>query len=476
MNNPIIPIILSGGTGSRLWPISRPSRPKQFLRFGGPHSLLQQTVLRCEGPAFAARPILVGGNEQRFMMAEDLREIGVDADVLLEPVARDSCAAFASGCLQAIARDRHALVLLLPTDHHFADQQAFSLSVASAVPLADAGKLVIFGIKPHRPSTGFGYVAKGAPVANANAFAVGKFSEKPDEQTAAALIEAGALWNSGMLLCKAEVFLAELEKCEPRIPGPVRAAFAAGKRDLDFIRLGESELAQAPAISLDRAVLEKTDAAVIVPLTGGWADVATWSSVWEVGEHDAQGNAVHGRSEFLAARDNLVYSPLQLTALVGVSDLVVVSTRDAVLVASKDRSEEIGDLVAKLKASGHAEATEALRMFRPWGNYERLDMDTSYQVKRIVVNPGGVLSLQKHRHRSEHWVVVQGEAEVTLDGEVSMLRPNESVYVPLGSVHRLANRGDMPVVLIEVQTGTYFGEDDIIRLEDTYNRAGNTEK
>lgn len=463
----IIPTILSGGSGTRLWPLSRASKPKQFLAFGGERSLYQETVLRCRGDGFDPRPIVVGANPHRFLLAEDLLAIGVEADILLEHVARNSCAAIAAACLQARARDTDALVLVLAADHHIPDAAAFRAAVLAAKPAAEAGRLVTFGIRPVRPATGYGYIRPGAP--DGAAFAVDAFVEKPDAATAAGYVEAGYLWNSGNFLFRAASFLEELAGLAPEILEAVTAAHEAATADLDFRRLDEAAFARSPSISVDYAVMEKTSRAAVFPVSYRWSDVGSWDAVADVVETDGA-NAIVGDGLVLSGARNLVHSQGKLTALVGVDDCVVVSTRDCVLVASRKESERVKEIVSRLQRQGRAEAVEALQIFRPWGNYERLDIGKGYQVKRITVKPGGVLSLQKHRHRAEHWVVVSGAPEVTVDEAVRTYAANESVYIPLGSVHRLANRGAFPAVLIEVQTGDYLGEDDIIRLEDNYNR------
>lgn len=471
--NGIIPAILSGGSGTRLWPLSRASKPKQFLVFGGERTLFQETVLRCAGEGFDPRPIVVGANPHRFLLAEDLQEIGASADILLEPVARNSCAAIAAACFQAKSRDPEALVLVLAADHHIPDAQAFRRAVMSARSSAEAGMLVTFGIKPDHPATGYGYIRPGK--AAGEPMPVEAFVEKPDAATAAGYVASGYLWNSGNFLFRAATFLEELEKLAPAIVDAVGKAWAGAVTDLDFRRLDEKAFANSPSISVDYAVMEKTDRAAVYPVSYAWSDVGSWHAVGDVTPADANANAVVGDGIILSGSGNLVHSQGKLTALVGVDDCVVVSTRDCVLVASRKSSESVKDVVTRLQKEGRTEAVEALQMFRPWGNYERLDIGEGYQVKRITVKPGGVLSLQKHRHRAEHWVVVSGKAEVTVDDSVRTFSANESVYIPLGSVHRLANRGSEPVVLIEVQTGDYLGEDDIIRLEDNYNRP-ETEK
>lgn len=463
----VIPLVLSGGSGTRLWPLSRASKPKQFLGFGGARSLFQETVLRCRTEIFDERPIVVGADGHRFLLAEDLLEIGVAADILLEPVARNSCAAIAAGCLQALKRSANAAVLVLAADHHIPDAPAFADAVAGGLADAEAGHLLTFGVRPDRPATAYGYILPGGRLERAAA--VARFVEKPALDEARRYVAEGYLWNSGNFLFRADVFLAELERFEPELLAAVRAAHDDARADLDFLRLGPA-FGHARSVSVDYAVMEKTAAAAVLAVDYAWSDVGSWDAVAAILPRDASGNTVVGDATVIEASGNIVHSADRLTALVGVDDLVVVSTRDSLLVASKSRAEDVKPLVARLQAQGRVEAVEGLQIFRPWGNYERLDLGDGYQVKRIVVLPGGVLSLQKHRHRAEHWVVVRGAAEVTIDDAVRTIESGQSVHVPLGAVHRLANRGTEPVVLIEVQTGDYLGEDDIVRLEDIYNR------
>lgn len=464
----VVPVILSGGSGTRLWPLSRASKPKQFLSFGGEWSLFQDTALRCRGAPFDERPIIVGAHSHRFLLADDLMRAGIKADILLEPVARNSCAAIAAGALQALRRSDDAIVLALAADHHIPDVDAFTSAVSSALADARAGHLVTFGIRPDRPATSYGYILPGERLNNAHA--VKRFVEKPGSEQAERYLTEGYLWNSGNFLFSARVFLEELERLAPEIFTAVSQAHENARTDLDFLRLEEAAFTESPSIAVDYAVMERTERAAVLPVDYGWSDVGSWDAVAATLPTDDAGNAVVGDAVVVDGGNNIVHSRDRLTTMVGLNDMVVVSTRDGLLVIPKSRAEEVKGLVTRLQEGGRSEAVEALQIFRPWGNYERLDMDEGYQVKRIVVSPGGVLSLQKHRHRAEHWVVVRGEAEVTIDGDVRKLLPGQSVYVPLGAVHRLANHGREPVVMIEVQTGDYLGEDDIIRLEDVYNR------
>jgi mannose-1-phosphate guanylyltransferase/mannose-6-phosphate isomerase len=466
---PVIPVILSGGSGTRLWPLSRASRPKQFLSFSGGKTLFETTLERCAGPVFDPRPILVGSNEHRFLLAEAVRHLPSGADIMLEEVARNSTAAVAAGAIHAFERDPESIILVLAADHQIEDIGAFSTAVAAAVTLAEAGKLVTFGIKPTSPATGYGYICPGEPLATG--YAVKQFVEKPDAATAQSYIDAGYFWNSGNFLFKAKLFLNELKNLAPEILGAVQKAHDLAKSDLDFIRLDRQAYETAPSVSVDYAVMEKTANAAVFPVDYAWSDVGSWASIWQILPKDKAENAIIGDGMVVNGKRNLIHSPKTMTALIGIDNAVVVTMRDVVLVAGRDQAEQVKALVDQLKADGREQAIEALEMFRPWGSYERVEVGSNFQVKRIVVNPGGVLSLQKHKHRSEHWVVVAGEAEVTIDGTVQVLRREQSIYIPLGATHRLANRGSDDVVLIEVQTGDYLGEDDIIRLEDVYGRG-----
>jgi len=453
-----------------LWPLSRSSRPKQFLSLGGEYSLFQNTLLRCENTIFDERPIVIAANDHRFLVAEDLHALGKRADILLEPVARNSCAAIVAGCLQAISRDNDAIVLVLAADHAIRNMPGFVSSVKDAIDAAALGYLITFGVRPDHPATGYGYISPDHDRLVGNGFAVARFVEKPDAKTAASYLDKGYLWNSGNFMFRARDFLAEAQKLVPEILEAVSMAFEKKVCDLDFFRLEPEAFENSPSISVDYAIMEKTQKAAVFAVDHDWSDIGTWHSIWRNLPKDEKGNAVIGDGLVVDGEKNLVHSEKQLTTLVGVDDTIVVTTRDIVLVASQVHSEAVKQLVAKLEEEGREEATQALQIYRPWGNYELLDKGNGYQVKRIIIKPEGVLSLQTHKYRAEHWVVVQGCPEVTIDKMVKTLEPNQSIYIPLGSVHRLANRGSEPVVLIEVQTGSYLGEDDIIRLEDEYNR------
>ena len=469
----IIPIILSGGAGTRLWPVSRQSKPKQFLSFGSEHSLFQETVLRCRSDLFDPRPIIVGSDNHRFLLAEDLLEIGVEADILLEPVARNSCAAIVAGTLQALRRSTNARVLVLAADHFIPDVNAFVAAVDAVSDDIEAGHLVTFGVRPTQPSTAYGYILPGHSLGNA--CKVDRFVEKPDHEHARRYVVDGYLWNSGNFAFRADVLIDEVGRYEPGTLKAVTKAHQGATSDLDFLRLDADAFGASPSIAFDYAVMERTDMAAVMPVNYAWSDVGSWSAVSSTVEADDDGNAVVCSGVVVDGRNNVIHSEDRLTTVIGAEDMVVVTTRDCVLVMPKDRAEDVKPLVARLEREAWTEATEALKIFRPWGNYERLDFDDGYQVKRIFVKPGGVLSLQKHRHRAEHWIVVQGSPDVEIDGAKRIMEPNQSVYVPLGAVHRLSNRGEEPVVLIEVQTGSYLGEDDIIRLEDCYNRNDRAE-
>ncbi len=429
-------------------------------------------MLRCDGPLFDGRAIVVAASDHRFLVAEHISEIGREADILLEPVARNSCAAIIAGCLQAISRDPEAVVVVLAVDHQVNDQSGFVETIENAVFAAEHCLLVTFGIEPSHPATGCGYIqtVQDEVQEYGGAFPVSRFIEKPDKSTAESYLEDGYFWNSGNFMFKASALLEEAKMLAPDIYERVDAAFENRVQDLDFIRLEENAFQRSPAISIDYAIMEKTQKAVMVPALHDWSDIGTWQSVWKSLPKSEDENAVFGDAVVLDGTRNLVHSPGKLTTLVGVDNLVVVTTADAVLVARQDRGEDIKHLVETLEKSDRSEATAARMVYRPWGNYDVLDTGEGYKVKRIEIKSGGVLSLQLHQHRAEHWVLVSGELEVTLAENVKVLKPNQSVYIDRAVVHRLANRGTDIAVLIEVQTGNYLGEDDIERLEDQYNR------
>jgi len=464
----IIPVILSGGSGTRLWPVSRGSKPKQFLKFGTQHSLLQNTLLRCQAEPFDDMPIIVGASGHRFLIAQDLQEIGMSADIVLEPAARSSCAAIAVACLQAAKRAQDAIVLVLAADHHIPGKDAFVRAVEAALEDVAGGHLMTFGITPDQPATGYGYILPGERLTASHR--IDRFIEKPDLKQAEELVASGFLWNSGNFVFRVDAFLAELQRHQPAVLAAVSAALDKARTDLDFLRLDEETFCTSPRVAVDNAIFERTDKAAVLPVDYDWSDIGSWDALIKVLPADANENVTVGDAAIVDGRRNVVHSEDKLTALLGVDDLAVISTRDVVLVMAKSRAEDVRSLVETLTASGRSEANEAMQIFRPWGNYERLESAAGYQVKRITVKPGGVLSLQSHQHRAEHWVVVDGCAEATIEDAVCTLEANQSVYVPAGSRHRLANRSSDPLVLIEVQTGSYLGEDDITRFDDVYGR------
>jgi mannose-1-phosphate guanylyltransferase / mannose-6-phosphate isomerase len=469
----IVPVVLSGGSGTRLWPVSRESFPKQLWPLLSDRSLIQDTVLRARGSGFA-EPIVVCNQEHRFLIAEQLREAGVArARIMLEPVGRNSAPAIAAAAILAAEEDPDAVLWMMAADASIADTDALHTALAAAATAARAGKIVTFGMRPTAPETGYGYIETGAPLAEApGVFAVARFIEKPDADVAARLSTDGLhLWNSGMFVFTARALLRELEIHAPDVLPPVRAAVAARRTDLDFIRLDEAAFRSCPSISLDYAVAERTKEAAVIPADIGWSDVGSWSALWELGAKDAQGNVAIGDVLLEASEDCYVRTDGMLTAVVGLTDAVVVVTDDVALVMHRDKAQDVKKVVDRLKAAGRQQAVTHNRVYRPWGYYESLANGERFQVKRIVVSPGGKLSLQSHFHRAEHWVVVNGTAKVTRDTETIILSENQSVYLPLGCTHRLENPGRIPLTLIEVQSGAYLGEDDIVRVEDTYGRA-----
>ncbi|KAF1690359.1 mannose-1-phosphate guanylyltransferase/mannose-6-phosphate isomerase [Pseudoxanthomonas taiwanensis] len=467
--SPLVPVLLSGGSGTRLWPLSREAYPKQFLPLVGNESMLQETWRRVAELAGAA-PLVVANEEHRFMVAEQLRQAGArPAAILLEPVGRNTAPAIAVAALQATADGGDPLLLVLPSDHAVRDREGFHRAVRTASAAAGQGRLVTFGIVPTGPETGYGYI-KAAPGDGVRP--VERFVEKPDAETARAYVASGEyFWNSGMFLFRASRYLEELERFRPDILAACRRAFAGASRDADFVRLEREAFAASPSDSIDYAVMEKTGAASVLPVDVGWSDVGSWSALWEVAEHDAEGNAHHGDVVALGCRNTYAWTDRRLVALIGLEDVVVVDTDDALLVAHRDRVQEVKDVVAGLKRDGRGEAVLHRKVYRPWGAYDSIDTGERFQVKRITVKPGASLSLQMHHHRAEHWVVVRGTARVTRGDEVLLLTENQSTYIPLGVKHRLENPGKVPLELIEVQSGSYLGEDDIVRFEDVYGRG-----
>jgi len=473
---PIVPVILSGGTGTRLWPVSREAYPKQFWPLASKLTMLQDTAARARGPGFAP-PMVVCNEAHRFLVAEQLREAGAEgAQIVLEPTARNSAAAIAAAAVIVADAQPEAVLWILAADHAVTDVPALLGALEAAATAARAGRIATFGIRPTRPETGYGYIEAGADIAGAAAGShaareVVRFLEKPDAATAQGFVAGGRhLWNSGMFVATARTLLAELEAHAPAVLAAVRAAVEGDSRDLDFVRLGAA-FAGAPSISIDHAVMERTERAAVVPCDPGWSDVGAWDSLWDISAKDASGNATSGPVSLLGARNCLVRSEGILAAVVGLEDVVLVVTDDAVLACRRDRAQDVKKLVDQLKAAGRKEATEHRKVYRPWGSYEGIALGNRFQVKRITVRPGAKLSLQKHFHRAEHWVVVGGTAIVERDKERILLRENESVYLPLGCVHRMENPGMIPLTIIEVQSGPYLGEDDIVRFEDTYGRS-----
>jgi len=465
----VIPVIMAGGSGSRLWPLSRALYPKQFLRLLNDDSMLQETLARTDNLT-NEQPVIICNEEHRFIVAEQLRERGRRGQIILEPVGRNTAPAIALAALALCNQNTDALMLVLPADHVIKNQHAFEKAVLQAKGEAEKGMLVTFGIVPDSPETGYGYIKRGDRFSDF--YKVEAFVEKPNIENAKIYIESGNYyWNSGMFLFKAKKYLEELEEFRPDIFELCSEAMQSIQLDMDFLRVDETAFKKCPDDSIDYAVMEKTSEAVVVPLDAGWSDVGGFAALWDVSEKDELGNLLSGDIKIIDTKNSMIVSEDKLVASVGVDDLVIINTKDSVLVAHKEKAQDIKEIVNQLKREGRNEAAIHREVYRPWGKYDSVDFSERFQVKRITVNPGAKLSVQMHHHRAEHWVVVAGTAKVTVDGKESFLTENESVYISVTSVHSLENPGKVPLELIEVQVGSYLGEDDIVRFEDQYGRT-----
>lgn len=471
MSSKIVPVILSGGAGTRLWPLSRELYPKQFLPLAGSHTMIQETLLRLRGLTNLAAPLIICNEEHRFLVAEQMRQIDCrPAAIILEPVGRNTAPAVAAAAVRGEKTDE--VMLVLPADHVIKDQPAFHAAVKKGLVAAEAGNLVTFGIIPTAPETGYGYIRAAKTAKKADSLTIEAFVEKPDHKTAEKYLKAANYyWNSGMFMFKPSVLLAELKKHSPKIVPVCRRALAKGSNDADFVRLDKDIFAACQSISIDYAVMEKTVLGTMIPLAAGWNDVGSWAALADVNPTDTAGNVVNGDVMTCAVKNTCIMASYRLVAAVGITDHIIVETADAVLVAHKDRVQDVKNIVEQLRAAQRVEAVNHRRVNRPWGTYETIDIAPRFLVKRITVNPGAALSLQMHYHRAEHWVVVSGTARITTGEEVIVLGENQSTYIPLGQPHRLENPGRIPLELIEVQSGSYLGEDDIVRFKDTYGRT-----
>lgn len=469
----IHPVILTGGAGSRLWPLSREHYPKPLLPLIGERTLLQETALRLAELPNVSAPVFVCNEEHRFLVAEQVQSLGRKAGaILLEPEGRNTAPALTIAALYLLEKDPDAIMVVMPADHVIPDKAVFTAAVAQGVELAGKGRLVTYGIVPHHAETGYGYIRRGEPLEGGAAYSVSRFVEKPDAATAQGYVDSGEYyWNSGIFTLRADAWIAEMRRHAPAILAACEDAIATGKRDIDFCRVGKDAFLASPSDSIDYAVMEKTDQAAVVPLDAGWSDVGAWSALWDISARDAHGNVTQGDVLTHDVRDTLVLAQHRCVAAIGLDGVVVVETPDAVLVTRRECSQDVKEIVSQLKKLGRDEYKFHRRVFRPWGDYEGIDHGARYQVKRLTVKPGASLSLQLHHHRAEHWIVVKGTARVTRGDEVFILSENESTYIPLGTRHRLENPGAIPLEIIEVQSGSYLGEDDIVRFEDVYDRV-----
>lgn len=482
----IQPVILCGGSGTRLWPLSRENYPKQLLKLAGDHTMLQSTALRLQGLELdegdsLAQPLLVGNEEYRFLIAQQLQEIGIEhAPLILEPCGRNTAPALTLAAFAAQANDEEPILVIMPADHVIQDEAAFCRAVQLGAQLADLGKLVTFGIQPTAPETGYGYIQLGTQL-QADAHQVAQFVEKPNQTTAEHYLSTGQyLWNGGIFVIKASVWLAKMAQCRPDIAFAMQQAYDLRIQDHDFLRPDKAAFTASPSDSIDYAVLEKlasqtnnTGEVAVVPLDAKWNDLGAWNALWEIGEKDANQNVLIGDVITVDTKNTLVLGNSRLIACIGLDHAIIVETPDAVLVADKNQIQQVKEIVAQLKQQKRSEGHSHRKVSRPWGWYDSIDFGTRFQVKRIVVNPGASLSLQMHYHRAEHWIVVSGTAKVTKGQETLLLSENQSTYIPLGTTHRLENPGKLPLEMIEVQSGSYLGEDDIVRFEDTYGRLAN---
>ena len=478
----IYPVILSGGSGTRLWPLSRAMYPKQFIKFFAEQdqSFLAATLQRLSGPAEFNAPYVLANNDHRFLVKAVLEETGIAAaGIILEPVARNTAPAIAVAALHVVRHDPAAILVVMPSDHVIRDTAQFVDAVRRAAKVAAGGRLVLFGLKPAGPHTGYGYIRQGRPLDGApgGAFHVDAFFEKPDPATAEQYVAAGTyFWNSGIFVLHAQTFLDELGRLQPEILDAAKMALAGAQEDLGFLRLDKAAFASSPGISVDYAVMEKTNKAAMIGIDVGWNDIGSWASLWEIAPRDGLGNYVHGDALLEATRNTYIHTEKSIVATIGVENLIIVDTPDALLVADKSRTQDVSKIVARLKASGRREQESHVRNYRPWGFFETLSLGGRFQVKLLHVAPGAKLSMQMHHHRSEHWVVVQGTAKVVVGDSEKLVRENESVYIFATQWHRLENPGKVPLEIIEVQLGTYLGEDDIQRADDIYHRAAEETK